>query len=120
MKQVKQVLLTNFDRHDLGEATFFLAMDFVRDRAARTKLTQKRLTAQLVDKYGLEDCRNKTLPLSTSLQLTKSDGELLDKETYAYTHITGSLLYVPVCTRPDIAQAVEALSKYMADPTVAH
>ena len=121
VEQVKQVLLTKFDGQDLGEASFFLAMDIVRDRTMRTiKLTQKRLTAQLVEKYGLLDCKNKTVPLSTSLQLTKSDGELLDKETYTYTHLIGSLLYLSVCTRPDIAQAVGALSKYMSEPTVVH
>ena len=106
---------------DLGEATFFLTMDILRDRAAWTiNLTQKRLTAQLVETYGLNDCKSKTVPLSTSLQLTKADGEYLDKDTYTYTHLIGSLLYLSVCTRPDIAQAVGALSKYMAEPTVAH
>ena len=83
-------------------------------------LTQKRLTAQLVKTYGLEDCKSKIVPLSTSLQLTKSDGEYLDKSTYTYTHLIGSLLYQSVCTRPDIAQAVGVLSKYMSEPTVAH
>ena len=91
------------------------------DRAARTiKLIQKRLTAQLVENSGLEDCRIKSVPLSTSLQLTESDGELLDKDTYTHTHLIGSLLYLSFCTRLDIAQAVGALSKYMAEPTVVH
>ena len=95
-------------------------MCIVRDRAARTiKLTQKRLTAQLVDIYGLKDCKSKTVPLSTSLQLTKADGEYLDKDTYTYTHLIGSVLYLSVCTRPDIAQALGALSEYMAEPTAA-
>ena len=117
---VKRQLLSKFEGTDLGEATFFLAMDMLRNRAARTiKLTQKRLTAQLVETYGLNDCKSKTVPLSTSLQLTKADGEYLDKDTYTYTHPIGSPLYLSVCKRPEIAQAVGALSN-MAEPTVAH
>ncbi len=58
--------------------------------------------------------------LSTAERRTRSEGEPLDKTTYTYTHLIGSLLYLSVCTRPDIAQAVGALSKYMAEPTTLH
>ena len=65
---VRKQLLSPFEGTDLQDATFFLAMDILRNRAARTiMLTQKRLTAQLVKTYGLEDCKSKTVPLSTSL-----------------------------------------------------
>ena len=60
------------------------------------------------------------MPLSPSERLTKSEGELLDKETHTYIYLIGSLLYLSVCTRPDIAQAVGALSKYMTAPTTLH
>lgn len=73
-----------------------------------------------MEEYGLGDCKGKTVALSTSVHLTKADGELLDKETYIYTHLVGSLLYLSVCTGPDIAQAVGALSKYMQAPTTVH
>ena len=57
---VKRQLLSKFEGTDLGEATFFLAMDILRDRAARTiKLTQKRLTAQLKEIFDLDDCKSK-------------------------------------------------------------
>ena len=107
--------------HDLGEAHYFLGIDIIRDRAARTlKLCQRRLTTQLVETYGLGDCKIKSVPPSTSERLTKSEGEPLDKTAFTYTHLIGSLLYLSVCTRPGISQAVGALSKYMAEPTTAH
>jgi hypothetical protein len=34
--------------------------------------------------------------------------------------VVGSLLYLATCTRPDIAQSVGVLSKFMAGPTSAH
>ena len=60
------------------------------------------------------------MPVSTSIQLTKADEELLDKATCTYPHLIGSLLYLSVCTRPDSAQAVGALAKYMQEPTTVH
>ena len=58
-------------------------------------------------------------PLSTSTKLTK-EGEPLDQETYGYSSIIGSLMYLSVCTRPDISQAVGVLARYMAQPTTMH
>ena len=47
---VKQTLTSKFEAHDLGEAHYFLGIDVVRDRAGRIiKLSQRRLTAELVD-----------------------------------------------------------------------
>ena len=77
------------------------------------------MATDLVTKYGLLDGKARSIPLDASLQLSKDDGDRLDKST-PYTHLVGSLLYLSVCTRPDIAQAVGALSKFMASPTTVH
>jgi hypothetical protein len=50
----------------------------------------------------------------------KEEGEPLDTMRFPYSKCVGSLLYLRVCMRPDIAQAVGALAHYMAAPTVAH
>jgi hypothetical protein len=44
----------------------------------------------------------------------------LDTERFPYTECVGSLLYLSVCTRPDIAQAIGALARYTAGPPEAH
>lgn len=122
MDGVKQRLMEAFDVRDLGESSFFLGMEIERDRAEKTlKLSQKRLTSELVDKYGLADVKMKTTPLSVSVKLVKGEeSELIDKEKFGYSELIGSLLYLSVCTRPDISQAVGALSRYMSKPTMQH
>ena len=113
-------LKTVFDIRDLGIPQYFLGMEIVRDRTARTlKLTQKRMTAELVNKYGLNAAKTKDVPLSSSIKLTK-EGNALDKEKHGYSELIGGLLYLSVCTRPDIAQAVGALARYMSAPTEDH
>ena len=105
---------------DLGPATFFLGMELLRDRNARTlKLTQKKLTTELIRRYGLTDAKERSVPLAVGEKL-KKEGEPLDTSKFPYSECVGSLLYLSVCTRPDIAQAVGVLARYMAAPTVAH
>ena len=53
-------------------------MDLRRDRAARSiSLGQHRLTTDLLSKYGMDDCKPLSTPLSTSTKLT-AEGEPLD------------------------------------------
>ena len=116
----KTKLLDAFEGRDLGPATFFLGMDIKRDRTARTiSLGQNRLTTDLLEKYGMTECKPLSTPLSTTAKLSK-DGEPLDTTANGYAQLIGSLMYLSVCTRPDISQAVGALARYMAAPTVAH
>lgn len=120
--QVKTALMSVFDTRDLGDATYFLGMELVRNRKERTlKIVQRRMIEELVNKYGLKDAKIKTVPMSSSIKLTKtSEGSELDKSIYAYSELVGSLLYLAVCTRPDIAYAVGALARYMATPSMEH
>ena len=118
--EIKQRLMSIFDARDLGEATFFLGMTITRDRENRTiKLAQERLTTDLLNNYGMLEAKPLSTPLSPNIKLTK-EGEPLDRETYGYAQLIGSLMYLSVCTRPDISQAVGALARYMARPTIVH
>lgn len=114
-------LLAAFDGRDLGETSLFLGMSVTRDRRSRTiKIGQERMISDLVAKYGMEEAKTRIIPLSPSLRLSKDEGEPLDTRVFPYSSLVGALLYITVCTRPDIAFAVGALSRYMSNPTTVH
>lgn len=118
---VKASLKSIFDIKDMGDAGTFIGIDIQRDRkAGMMKICQERMAAELVAKYGLNDSKSKSTPLTTGIQLTKSEANELDKEKYPYSELVGSLLYLSACTRPDITQAVGVLTRFMAKPSVAH
>ncbi len=74
---------------------------------------------ELISRYGLIDARARSVPHAVGEKL-KKEGEPLDTMRFPYNECVGSLLHLSVCTRPDIAQAVGALARYMAAPTVEH
>jgi endonuclease III len=118
--KVKAHLTAKFDVQDLGLATYFLGMELSRDREAQSlKLTQKKLIGELISRYGLADARARSVPQAAREKLTK-DGEPLDTVRFPYSECVGSLLYLSMCTRPDIVQVVGALVRYMATPTIVH
>ena len=120
LDKTKQQIMTAFEARDLGPSSFFLGMDIIRDRNARTiTLAQHRLTKDLLTKYGMTEAKSLSTPLSLATKLTKT-GEPLDTGSHPYSQLIGSLMYLSVCTRPDISQAVGALARYMANPTKEH
>jgi hypothetical protein len=119
VSKIKAALSTAFDVRDLGEATMFLGMEITRDREARTVvLSQKRAVLDLLDKYSMKDCKKRPTPMAVSTRLIKSTDS--DEKVQHYSELVGSLLYLASCTRPDIAQAVGALTRHMAAPNKQH
>jgi len=119
--KAKTDIMGKFNARDMGEATFFLGLTIQRDRATRKiVLHQAVRVRELIARYGLEDSKGRAVPLTASVELTASAGEPLDTETFTYSNLVGSLLYIANCTRPDISQAVGVLAKYMGRPTTVH
>jgi hypothetical protein len=50
--------------------------------------------------------------LSTALS-PKSDGEMSYMENILYFSVVGSLMYLIMCTRPDIVQVISVASRYL-------
>ena len=120
IEDLKRELKGIFDIRDLGESTYFLGMEIERKRDERTvKLTQKKLTGDILRRFGMDQAREKSVPLGQETKLTR-EGEPLNTEEYPYRELVGCLLYLSVCTRPDIAHSVGVLSRFMSNPTTAH
>ena len=116
----KNQIATAFDARDLGPSTYFLGMDILRDPSTGSiKIAQTRHTADLLTRFDMLNAKPLDTPSSAACKLT-ADGEPLDTKLHPYSTLVGSLMYLASCTRPDIAQAVGALARFMAKPTTAH
>ncbi|GJR70550.1 retrotransposon protein, putative, ty1-copia subclass [Tanacetum coccineum] len=90
----KSLLKKEFDMKELGEAKKILGMEIVRDRSHAIGWALQAVVE------GLPDV------------------ERMSKVPYA--NAVGSLMYLMVCTRPDIAYAVSVVSRYLANPGKNH
>eukprot|EP01018_Ginkgo_biloba_P035895 Gb_13769 [translate_table: standard] len=69
----------------------------------------------------MQDCKPLCVPvaLGTKLSISQcptSPSEMEDMRRVPYQSAVGSLMYAIVCIRPDIAQAVGVLSRFMSNP----
>jgi hypothetical protein len=103
----------------MGEVSTFLGIGISRDRPNRSlSMSQSRYITDVLGKYNMLDARPRSVPLCVSTPLQR-DGRPLEPG-YSFSELIGSLLYLSICTRPDIAQAVGALARYMSAPTQEH
>ena len=120
LESIKQRLGNIFHVHSLGDASYFLGMRITHDSRSRTlTVSQQRYASELVTKYGLNDAIPRTTPMNTAIKLVR-EGEPLDTARYSYSSVVGELLYLAVCTRPDISYAVGALARFVSAPTTLH
>ena len=110
-----------FDARDLGEANEFVGLQIVRDRAQKTlTVHQSGYARSVLAKYGFSDVNPRKIPLQPNLVVksAESGDELCDQT--AYRSLVGSLMYLAVCTRPDLSYAVTSLARHVCSPTHEH
>ena len=117
MGDTKRDLSSRFKMKDLGESRVILGLDITRDRAKRTlSLNQSRYAQKMIDRFGMGSARGQPTPMDPSLDLTL----IRSPTSEPYREAIGSLMYIMVGTRPDLAYCVRVLSKHVQNRTQLH
>lgn len=105
---------------DSGEVSKLLGIRFTwKDGSAR--LDQEVYAQQILDEFGMAECKSASTPLSPSVQLTSEESNKLDRKDHKqFRRLIGRLTFLVTATRPDIAFAVNQLSQYLAGPRKIH
>lgn len=118
MTHIKKEMSGKFKMKDMGPINFFLGVS-VQRKEDSVVLHQRAYIQEILGKYQMSDAKPVATPSDPNVQLTKDDGSNGVDQTL-YQSIVGALLYVSMATRPDIAQAVGAVSRFNADPKQTH
>lgn len=126
VQELKAQLAREFDMKDLGPANKILGMQIHRDRSKRKIwLSQKNYLKKILRRFNMQDCKPISTPLPVNFKLSSSmspsnEAERMEMSRVPYASAVGSLMFAMICTRPDIAQAVGAASRYMSNPGREH
>ena len=91
-------------------------------------LSQSHYIDALLAKYGLTDVNPVTTPMDPNVKLdtyakddeTEPEGDDNPKITHGYAQLIGSLMYLAIATRPDIAYTVNRLAQFTANQKPLH
>ncbi|KAI0995909.1 Copia protein, partial [Podosphaera aphanis] len=123
INSLKEKLAHKFQLEDLGPACYFLGVRITRDRPKkRIYLTQDAYARQILERFCLENCRPADTPIAAGFDvfLVPNDGAATAAQIKEYQSKVGSLLYLAVHTRPDIAFACSSFSRYLSNPSLQH
>ena len=118
---IKGLLGERFEMKDLSIAERFLGMEIeYGEEDGSVKLHQEGYLRNLLMCHGMQNCNPISMPLDTSVKLTKATDidPLADSKEYA--SIVGGLMFATCVTRPDIMCAVGQLSQFLNKPTSRH
>ena len=120
---IKRKLTQQYEMEDMGEATFILGIDIKRDRANRSiSIGQSAYINRLLaldTAWQSVTRRPLRWTAGVSTRANSSSGRLRGVHctlTRDYQSIIGGLMFAAICTRPDIAFAVNRLSRYCCQP----
>ena len=77
-------------------------------------------TETLLKRFGMQDSKPISTPVDVSSKLLPATDHNEPFNQSEYQSAVGSLMYLVVCTRPDIAYAVNILARFNSKPTKEH
>ncbi|KAK0584014.1 hypothetical protein LWI29_006522 [Acer saccharum] len=126
IRYLKDKLKSEFDMKDLGNAKKILGIEISRVRKEnRLCLNQSLYLSKLINRFNMKNCKPANVPLASNFILSAAlSPRTLEESRYMenipYSSAVGSVMYSMISTRPDLAQAISVLSRYMAKPGKGH
>jgi reverse transcriptase-like protein len=123
IRTLKKNLMKRFEIEDLGPAKYFVGVRITRDRKAGTiSLCQDAYIKKVLKRYNMENCHPVDTPMAAGLTefMIPYNGRATNIEIETYGSKIGSLMYLAVQTRPDIAYGVSVLSRFLTNPSPQH
>ena len=111
--------MKKWETRDLGEVTEFLRMRITRNGSS-IHLDQSAYLRTVLQRCGMQNAKSAATPLPAGYVPKPSEEQANPERQSRFQTIIGSLLYLMLGTRPDIAFAVTKLAQYASNPSEDH
>ncbi len=116
IKSIKDKLSQRFEMKDMGAAKVILGIEISRDRPnKRLFINQSEYTRNILERFGMMNSKPVATPMDRSYNDKVTENSQA-AENVPYRQVIGSLMYLMITTRPDIAYAIGKLSQHNQSP----
>ncbi|CAL1399508.1 unnamed protein product [Linum trigynum] len=116
IEQLKKFLSKEFKVKDLGQLSYLLGLEVIRDHKG-ISVSQRKYCLELLDDTGFVEAKGCLSPVDCNVKLSVDQGELM-ADPGVYRRLIGRLHYLTI-TRPDVAY-VQQLAQFQVAPCVEH
>lgn len=108
IKSLKDKFKDTFKMKDLGIISKYLGMQIVKE-GNKVKISQTEYIRSVLKKFNMDKCKPVSVPIDPNFTYS---GEADPKFEAKCRSLIGALLYVSLCSRPDIMVSVSILARY--------
>jgi hypothetical protein len=119
---LKNKLANSFEMKELSVAKKILGVRITRNKKNRKlTLSQGEYIEKVLERFRMQNAKPISTPFTNHFKLTKemhpkTHEQIEYMSRVPYSSTIGSVMYVMVCTRPDIPHVVGVVSRYMNNP----
>jgi hypothetical protein len=125
LHETKRFLSSNFDM-DLGDVSYVLGIKIHRDKTKGVLgLSQKAYIEKVLKRYNMHECSTTHVPFMKentlgTFQSPRNQLEINEIKSIPYASAIGSIMYVQVCMRPNLAFVTGLLRIFQSNPGIKH
>lgn len=120
LEHAKRGIMKELKIKDLGEAKFCLGIEIEQDENIIIK--QRKYILEILERFEMSDCNPQKTLSSPGVKHIVSPTEIHEqtRDKRPYRELIGSLMYLAVATRPDIAHMVSVLAQFNENSSDKH
>ena len=118
---VKKKLKEFHPMMDSSQVDKLLGIHFTWGKDGSIHLDQQSYASQILEEFGMANCKPSHMPISPSIQLSDDSSSHLRRDEHKlFQRLISQLIFLITATQPDISFTVNQLSQFLTEPRQIH